>query len=77
MGKKSLELLKKGEKGRVVKVNSEGPVKRRIMDMGIVKGVELEVQGVAPFGDPLEINLRGYSLTLRKNEAACIMVEVV
>lgn len=76
MKEKKLTLLKKGEKGKVIKVDSQGSVRKRMMDMGIVKGVEVLVQGVAPFGDPVEVQLRGYTLTLRKNEADCILVEV-
>jgi len=74
---KSLDLLNKGQKGKVIKVNSQGAVRRRIMDMGIMKGVELEVQGIAPFGDPLEVRVSDYNLTLRRNEAVCVLVEVI
>ena len=58
----------------VKKITGTGPVKRRIMDMGITKGVEIYIRKVAPLGDPLEISLRGYELTLRKSEAQMISV---
>ena len=60
---------------RVKKLHGEGAVKRRIMDMGITKGVEIKVQKVAPLGDPMEVTVRGYQLSIRKADAA--MVEVV
>ena len=59
----------------VVKLHGDGPVRRRIMDMGITKGVEIYVRKVAPLGDPMELNLRGYELTLRKADASMIEVE--
>ena len=64
--------------GRTVKVSKlmgEGPVKRRIMDMGITKGVEIFVRKVAPLGDPVEVTVRGYELSLRKADAEMILVE--
>lgn len=60
---------------RVMKLTGEGPVKRRIMDMGITKGVEVCVSKVAPLGDPIEITVRGYELSLRKEDAQMIIVE--
>ena len=63
-----------GQTVKVTRLNGDGPVKRRIMDMGITKGVEVYVRKVAPLGDPLEISLRGYELTLRKSEAQMISV---
>ncbi|MCD7776072.1 MAG: ferrous iron transport protein A [Firmicutes bacterium] len=60
---------------KVVKLNGEGGVKRRIMDMGITKGVEITVRKVAPLGDPMEVNVRGYELSIRKADAAMIDVE--
>ena len=63
-----------GETVTVVKVGGEGAVKRRIMDMGITKGVEIFVRKVAPLGDPIEVNVRGYELSLRKADAENIMV---
>ena len=63
-----------GRTVKVVKLNGEGPVKRRIMDMGITKGVEIHVRKVAPLGDPMELNVRGYELSLRKGDAEMIEV---
>ena len=60
---------------KVVKLHGEGAVKRRIMDMGITKGVEVYVRKVAPLGDPVEVNVRGYELSLRKDDAEMIEVE--
>lgn len=64
-----------GETTKVVKVNGEGPVKRRIMDMGITKGVQIFVRKVAPLGDPMELNVRNYELSVRKADAEMIEVE--
>ena len=64
-----------GETVKVVKLTGEGPVKRRIMDMGITKGVEIYVRKVAPLGDPVEVTVRGYGLSLRKADAEMISVE--
>ena len=64
-----------GETARVTKLTGEGPVKRRIMDMGITKGVDVFVRKVAPLGDPLEITVRGYELSVRKADAEMILVE--
>ncbi len=72
---KTLRQVKVGETATVVRLHGEGAVKRRIMDMGITKGAELFVRKVAPLGDPMEINLRGYELSVRK--ADCEMIEVV
>lgn len=71
----TLKNVKVGKRVRVVKVRGEGAVKRRIMDMGITKGVEIYVRKVAPLGDPIEINVRGYELSLRKADAEMIEVE--
>ena len=71
----TLKNVKIGETVRVIKVHGEGPVRRRIMDMGITKGVEVFVRKVAPLGDPIEINLRGYELSLRKADAEMVEVE--
>ncbi len=60
---------------KVVRLSGEGPVKRRIMDMGITKGVDVFVRKVAPFGDPVEVTVRGYELSLRKADAEMILVE--
>jgi ferrous iron transport protein A len=72
---KTLKEAKVGQTVTVVKLHGEGPVRRRIMDMGITKGVEIYVRKVAPLGDPLELNVRGYELSLRKADAE--MVEVL
>ena len=72
---KTLKQVKVGETVKVVKLHGEGAVKRRIMDMGITKGVEVYVRKVAPLGDPIEIKVRGYELSLRKNDAELIEVE--
>ena len=72
---KTLRDVKTGESARVVKLRGEGAVKRRIMDMGITKGVEVSVRKVAPLGDPIEVTVRGYELSLRKADAEMIEVE--
>ncbi len=72
---KTLRDVKVGDTAKVKKLHGEGAVKRRIMDMGITKGVEIFVRKVAPLGDPLELNLRGYELSLRKADAEMIEVE--
>lgn len=72
---RTLKEVKIGESIKVKALKGEGPVKRRIMDMGITKGVEIFVRKVAPLGDPIEVNVRGYELTIRKSEAENIDVE--
>ena len=72
---KTLKDARIGETVRVVKLHGEGAVKRRIMDMGITKGVEVYVRKVAPLGDPVEVTVRGYELSLRKADADMIEVE--
>ena len=72
---KTLKDVKIGSTAKVIKVHGEGAIRRRIMDMGITKGVELYVRKVAPLGDPLEIYVRGYELSLRKADAEMIEVE--
>ena len=72
---KTLRQIPCGNTVRVTKLHGEGPVKRRIMDMGITKGVEVFVRKVAPLGDPVEITVRGYELSLRKKDASMIEVE--
>lgn len=72
---RSLKELKPGEKAVIVKVLGEGATKRRLMDMGITKGAEVLVRKVAPLGDPIEVNVRGYELTFRKAEAENIIVQ--
>ncbi len=72
---KTLRDAKIGDTVKVVKLHGEGAVKRRIMDMGITKGVEVHVRKVAPLGDPVEVTVRGYELSLRKADAEMIEVE--
>ena len=72
---KTLKEVHVGETVKVQKFTGEGPVKRRIMDMGITKGVEIYVRKVAPLGDPVEVTVRGYELSLRKADAEMIVVE--
>lgn len=72
---KSLQDVKAGESATVVRLHGEGPVKRRIMDMGITKGVEIFVRKLAPLGDPMELNVRGYELSVRKADAEMIEVQ--
>ena len=72
---KTLKQAKIGETVRVVKLHGEGAVKRRIMDMGITKGVEVHIRKVAPLGDPVEVTVRGYELSIRKADAEMIEVE--
>ena len=71
----TLKDVKCGQTVRVKKIQGEGPVRRRTMDMGITKGSEIYVRKVAPLGDPVEINIRGYELTLRKFDAEMVIVE--
>ena len=72
---KTLKDAKVGETVKATKLTGEGPVKRRIMDMGTTKGVEIYVRKVAPLGDPVEVTVRGYELSLRKADAEMIQVE--
>lgn len=71
---KTLKDAKVGENVTVAKLVGEGAIKRRIMDMGITKGTDIYIQNVAPFGDPVDIKVRGYDLSLRKSEAENIIV---
>ena len=72
---RALKDINCGEKVNVRRINAKGPLKRRIMDMGITKGTELTVKKIASLGDPLEITVRGYELSLRKSDAEMIEVE--
>ena len=72
---RTLKEVKVGETVKVTKLNGEGAVKRRIMDMGITKGVEIYVRKVAPLGDPVEVTGRGYELSLRKADAEMVVIE--
>ena len=72
---RTLKTMKPGDTARVVKINGSGAIKRRIMDMGVTKGVEISMRKVAPLGDPVEVAIRGYALSLRKADAEMIEVE--
>lgn len=72
---KTLKDVRVGETAKIVKLHGEGAVKRRIMDMGLTKGVEVYVRKVAPLGDPMELTVRGYELSLRKADAESVEVE--
>ncbi|MBO7090294.1 MAG: ferrous iron transport protein A [Victivallales bacterium] len=72
---RTLKEVNIGETVKVVKITGEGPVKRRIMDMGITKGTEIYIRKVAPLGDPIEVTIRGYELSLRKADIDIIQVE--
>lgn len=72
---KTLREVDCGQTVKVVKLNGTGPIKRRIMDMGITKGIEVYVRKVAPLGDPIEVTVRGYELSLRKADADMVEVE--
>ena len=72
---RTIKDVKVGESTRVVRVNGQGALRRRIMDMGVTKGTKIYVRKMAPLGDPIEINVRGYELSLRKEDAASIEVE--
>ena len=74
---KTLKDVKVGENAVVKRLHGEGPVKRRIMDMGITKGVEIEIKKIAPLGDPIDIMLRGYELCIRKSDMKSIDVRVI
>ena len=71
----TLRDIKVGGRAKVVKLHGEGPTRRRIMDMGITKGVEVYVRKVAPLGDPIELTVRGYELSIRKSDAETIEIE--
>ena len=72
----TLDCLSVGESGIIVKVNGEGRVRRRLFDMGLTPGAEVYLRKIAPLGDPIEITLRGYELSLRKDEAANVELEM-
>lgn len=72
----TLKDLKPGEEGIVVSIGQKGPMRRRIMDMGVTPGISIKVVKVAPLGDPIEVNVRGYELSLRKEEAENIQISV-
>lgn len=72
---KTLKNARVGEQVKVVKVEGEGALRQRILDMGLTKGAEVSIGKAAPLGDPIEVTVRGYELSLRKQEAACIIVQ--
>lgn len=72
----NLAMLSCGEKGKIVRIGAIGPLKRRLMDMGVLVGEEIQIVKIAPLGDPLEVSVKGYHLSLRKKEAEGILVEV-
>ena len=74
---RTLKEIESGNTVKVIKLDGKGPVKRRIMDMGITKGVDIYVRKVAPLGDPVEVTVRGYELSLRKADAEMIVVEYI
>ena len=74
MAERQLKDLSPGEQGKVVRVDAEGALKRRLMDMGLTRGTMVTFRKVAPLGDPIEITVRGYELSIRKDEAAYIWV---
>lgn len=74
--KKTLETFVVGERGVVSTVGGEGKMRRRLFDMGVTPGAEIMLRKKAPLGDPIEVSIRGYELTLRKTEAACVTMEV-
>ena len=76
MPTRSLKELEPGQKGKIASVGGSGSIRRRLLDMGVVSGSEVEVQRVAPLGDPIEVRIMGYNLSLRNYEAASIQVEV-
>lgn len=73
----TLKELKPGQQGKVTSIGTTGPMKRRVMDMGVTPGVVVKVVKAAPLGDPIEIHVRGYELSLRKEEAAQVQVELL
>ncbi len=76
-GKMNLALLKPGEKGKITKIGAVGPFKRRLMDMGVLVGEEIQVKKIAPLGDPIKVTIKNYNLSLRKKEAEGILVEKI
>ncbi len=71
---KRLNELKAGESGEVLRIEGEGQIRRRIFDMGVTPGAKILLRKLAPLGDPIEVTVRGYELTLRKSEAACVVM---
>lgn len=75
MAKKTLKDMRPGESAKIVEINAQGALKRRLMDMGLTRGSLVTFRKVAPLGDPIELTIRGYELTIRKNEAEYVVVE--
>lgn len=73
----NLAMLKPGEKGKIKKIGAMGPLKRRLMDMGVLIGENVKVEKIAPLGDPIEVTIKSYQLSLRKKEAEGIDIEVL
>ena len=73
---KTLDRFVPGERGRVLRIDGEGRVRRRLFDMGVTPGADIVLRKLAPLGDPVEVTVRGYELTLRKAEAECVLMEV-
>jgi len=73
----NLAMLKPGEHGRITKIGAIGPIKRRLMDMGVLVGEKVKVEKIAPLGDPIEVTIKNYNLSLRKKEAEGISVEAI
>ena len=72
----TIRAMKPGQKGTVVRLLAEGPLKRRLFDMGITPGAQVFMRKVAPLGDPIEINIRGYELSIRKTEAETVLIRI-
>ena len=72
-----LSLLQPGDQGEVVEVKAQGQVRQRLLEMGFIRGVLLKVEKLAPLGDPMELVIKGYHLSLRRDESACILVKRV
>ncbi|MEE0547284.1 MAG: ferrous iron transport protein A [Peptococcaceae bacterium] len=75
MAKKTLKDMRPGESAKIVEINAQGALKRRLMDMGLTRGSLVTFRKVAPLGDPIELTIRGYELSIRKNEAEYVVVE--
>lgn len=75
MAKKTLKDMRPGESAKIVEINAQGALKRRLMDMGLTRGSLVTFSKVAPLGDPIELTIRGYELSIRKNEAEYVVVE--
>lgn len=73
----SLSLLQPGDEGEVIRVQAQGPVRQRLLEMGFIRGARLRVEKLAPLGDPMELVIKGYHLSLRREESSCILVHRV